>query len=164
MSSTYTASSSHTYSVADVENVVRNFAADVRMIAESSGAWSRNYVDLLVEDVSYLAKRKYIELIDITLLVGNVEEKAARYTVNENSGELEANRPGGVRWPRLVGARLRMIVVRTSKWTSNPPDRSQLNNPWGESDEDISHALLTSSAGRNFTSSMYGFQRTDYSK
>ena len=164
MSSTYTASSSYTYSVADVENVVRNFAADLRMIAESSGTWSRSKVDLHVEDVTYLAKQKYIEFIDITLLDGSVEEKAVRYIVNENSGELEASRPGGVRWPRIVGARLRMIVRPTSKWVTTPPDRSKLNNPWGDSSEDISHASLTSSAFRNFTSSVYGFQRTDYTK
>lgn len=164
MSSTYTGSSSYTYSVADVENVVRNFAADLRMIAESSGTWSRSEVDLYVEDVNYLAKQKYIKLIDITLLGGAVEEKAVRYIVNENSGELEASRPGGVRWPRIVGARLRMIVRPTSKWGTTPPDRGKLNYPWGDSSEDISHAALTSSTGRNFTSSGYGFMRTDYSK
>lgn len=164
MSSTYTASSSYTYSVADVENVVRNFAADFRMIAESSGTWSRSKVDLNVEDVTYLAKQKYIEFIDITLLNGLVEEKAVRYIVNEDSGELEVGRPGGVRWPRIDGARLRMVVRPTKKWATTPPDRSKLNTNWSDSSEDISHATLAASAGRNFTSSVYGFQRTDYSK
>lgn len=164
MSSTYTATASYTYSAADVENVVRNFATDLRMIAESSGTWSRSKVDLLVEDVTYLAKQKFINFIDITLLDGAVEEKAVRYIVNEKSGELEASRPGGVRWPRIAGARLRTLISPTSKWRTTPPDRGKLNNPWGDSNEDISHASLTSSAGRNFTSSVYGFQRTDYSK
>lgn len=164
MSSTYSASASYTYSVADVENVVKNFAADLRMIAESSGTWSRSEVDLYVKDVTYLAKQKYIVFIDITLLDGSVEEKAVRYLVNENSGELEASRPGGVRWPRIVGAKLRMILQPTSKWKTTPVDRSKLNIPWGETSVDFSHASLTSSAGRNFTSSVYGFQRTDYTK
>src|SRR5581483_7606890 len=106
---------------------------DFRMIAESSGTWSRGEVDLHVEDLTYLAKNKYIKFIDITLLDGAVEEKAVRYIVNENSGELEASRPGGVRWPRLVGARLRLIIRPTSKWNATPPDRGRLNKPWGDS-------------------------------
>src|SRR5690242_14225800 len=106
----YTATATTTYSTVDVENVFKNFAADLRMIAESSATWSRDQVENYVSDVSYLAKRKYLSYVDLTLLHAGVEARALRYTVNENSGELTASRPGGVLWPRLAGATLRIVI------------------------------------------------------
>src|SRR5207244_1374137 len=114
----YTATATETYSTVDVENVVRNFSAELRMIAESSGTWSRNEVENYVADITYMAKKKYLNSVDLTLLNGTVEVRAVRYTVNENSGELTSNRPGGVLWPRITGARLRIVVGTTQKWES----------------------------------------------
>src|SRR5438477_7697575 len=102
----YTASATETYSVVDVENVVRNFAADLRMIAESTGTWSRSQVENYVSDIKYMAKKKYLTIVDLTLLNAGIEIRAVRYTVNENSGELTSSRPGGVLWPRLAGSTL----------------------------------------------------------
>src|ERR1051325_7315836 len=96
MAITQTATASTTYSIADVEIVVRNFSADLRMIAESSGTWSRDKVDEYVRDIQYMAKNKYLVFVDVTLLHQGTEQKAALYFVNENSGELTASRPGGV--------------------------------------------------------------------
>jgi len=162
MSSTYTATASYTYSTVDVENVMRNFSTDLRMIVESSNARSDSDIDLIVQDIAYFAKRKYVRYIDVTLLDGQEELRAAHYVVNEKSGEFEPSRPGGVLWPRVVNGRIRIVVGWTAKYADDPPDRSRLKLPWGPSCEDISHTSLTSSAGRNFTSSSYGLQRTDY--
>jgi Bacterial HORMA domain family 1 len=81
MSATYTSSASHTYTVADVENVVRNFRADLRMMAESSGTRTREDVDNYADDIGYFAKKKYIRYVDVTLLDGVEEIRAVRYLV-----------------------------------------------------------------------------------
>ena len=86
------------------------------MIAESSGTWSRSLVDNYVSDITYMAKRNYLSFVDLTLMNAGVEIRAVRYTVNENSGELTSSLPGGVLWPRLTGATLRIVVGTTAKW------------------------------------------------
>lgn len=153
----------YSYSTADVENVVKNFAADLRMIAESTGTWDRAGVDKHVADVNYLAKKGYLKFVDLTLLSNGTEARAVRYMVNENSGELVASRPGGVLWPRVASPRLRIILQPTAKWTKEPPDAGQLNYTWSDSTEDLSHSGLKENGGRNFTSNAYGFERKDYS-
>jgi Bacterial HORMA domain family 1 len=157
-----TATVSETYSVADVENVVRNLSSDLKMIAESSGTWSRSLVEQYLADVTIMAKKKYLNYVDVTLMYQGLEIKAARYTVNENSGELSSSRPGGVMWPRHSSANLRLVLGMTSKWESEPPDQSQFNISWTTTGMDVSHSGLKSSDGRNFTSNAYGLQRRDY--
>jgi hypothetical protein len=93
MSSSATQTASETYSVADIENVVRRFTTDLRMIAESSGALTRSDAEDYGEDIEYLAKKKLLEFVDITLLVNGEEEKAVRYIV-DTSGGLTTSRPG----------------------------------------------------------------------
>jgi hypothetical protein len=160
----YTGTITATYSTVDVENVVSSFVADLRMIAESTGTWSRSQVENYVSDITYMAKRKYLNFVDLTLLQAGIEIRAARYTVNESSGELTSSRPGGVLWPRVTGASLRVIIGPTEKWESEPPDRSQFQIQWSATGEDISHSRLKSGHGRNFTSNAYGLQRKDYSQ
>jgi hypothetical protein len=162
MSYTASATATETYSAVDVENVVRNFSADLRMIAESSATWGRDEVERYVADISIMAKKKYLNFVDVTLLNRGVEVKAARYTVNESSGELVASRPGGVLWPRIAGTILRIVIGPTSKWASEPPDSSLFKIPWGSTDVDISHAGLKAVDGRNFTSNAYGLERKDF--
>src|SRR5260221_1120910 len=159
---THSASATQTYSTADVENVVRNFAADLRMIAESSGTWNREKVENYVSDVNTLAKKAYVKFVDVTLLSHGADIKAARYIVNENSGELTASRPGGVLWPRVTGATLRIVIGPTEKWNVAPPDRGELNMFWTSTSDDISHSGLQVGGGCNFTSNAYGFERKDY--
>jgi hypothetical protein len=159
----YTASATETYSAVDIENVVRKFSTDLRMIAESSATWSRDVVEKHLADVTIMAKKKYLRFVDVTLLSQGVEIRAVRYTVNESSGELSASRPGGVLWPRVAGATLRMVIGPTSKWDSEPPDQSQFNFSWSATSTDISHSGLNIMDGRNFTSNAYGLQRKDYS-
>lgn len=158
----YTATATDTYSTVDVENVVRHFAADLRMIAESSGTWSRSEVENYVADITYMAKKKYLTFVDLTLLNAGVEIRAVRYSVNENSGELTSSRPGGVLWPRVTGATLRIVIGPTQKWETEPPDRTQFRIAWSSTSTDLSHSGLKATDGRNFTSNAFGFQRKDY--
>lgn len=54
MASSATQTASETYSVADIENVVRRFTTDLRMIAESSGTLTRLEAEDYGEDIEYL--------------------------------------------------------------------------------------------------------------
>ena len=96
MSASATQTQSETYSTADIEIVFRRFTTDLRMIAESSGAMTRSEAEDYGHDAEYLAKRKYVNYVDVTLFVNGEEEKAVRYTVTTSAGDLKPDRPGGV--------------------------------------------------------------------
>lgn len=160
---TYSASQTETYSTADIENVLRRFTTDLRMIADSSGTMTRAEAEEYGHDVEYLAKRDYLKFVDVTLFVNGEEEKAARYTVN-TSGDLTPSRPGGVLWPRMSGARLSIIIGPTQSFWLLPAVMSRLKISWGATNQDISHSTLKASAGRSYVSNSYGVQRQDYSR
>lgn len=161
---TYSATQTETYSTADIENVFRRFATDLRMIADSSGAMSRGEADEYGHDVEYLAKKGYLKYVDVTLFSYGEEVKAARYTVNTSAGSLMPSRPGGVLWPRVSGARLSVIVGPTQSFWLDATVMKALKISWGPSYQDVSHRTLQESAGRSYVSNAYGVQRQDYSK
>src|ERR1700685_1471407 len=101
MSQTRTASA--TYTVADVENVVRRTKADLVMIGDSTGAWTPSEATNYAHDIEVLAKGGYLAWVDVTLLYNGVEVKAVRFEVDTNAGSLTTSRPGGVLWPRVSG-------------------------------------------------------------
>src|SRR5580704_16480395 len=115
MSESYSATA--TYSTVDVEATFRRFRSDIFMIADSSGTISRDKAEQYAHDAEYLAVRGYLKHVDVTLLSGGVEQRASRYTVNEEAENLESSRPGGVLWPRMFGARLRVILSYKSAYT-----------------------------------------------
>ena len=115
MSETRTASA--TYTIVDVENVVRRVKADLIMIADSTGAWTSAQVAEYAHDVDALAKNGYLAWVDVTLFSSAVEIKAIRFEVDTNSGSLTTSRPGGVLWPRMSGAYLRVILGYTEAYT-----------------------------------------------
>jgi hypothetical protein len=161
----YTQTATETYSVVDIENVMRKFSADLRMIAESSATWSRDQVERYVFDITLMVKEGYISFIDVTLLNGTLEEiRAVRYTTNEHATELTSSRPGGVLWSRVNHGSLRIVIGYTNKWFSNPPDRKQFKIEWIPTQVDLSHASLQISSGRSFVSNSYGIERKDYAK
>ena len=65
MSQTRTASA--TYTVADIENVVRRVRADLTMIADSTGAWTAAKAAEYAHDIEVLAKNGYLAWVDVTL-------------------------------------------------------------------------------------------------
>src|SRR5882762_1909165 len=95
----YTAT--ETYSVTDIEATFRRFRSDIFMIADSTKAITRENAEEYAHDAEFLAKHGYLAHVDVTLLSAGVERKAARYTVNEDAGNLETSRPGGVLWPQM---------------------------------------------------------------
>jgi hypothetical protein len=164
MSETRTASASATYTVVDVENVVRRVKADVVMIADSTGAWTTAKAADYAHDIEALAKAGYLAWVDVTLFSNSVEVKAVRFEVDTDAGSLTTSRPGGVLWPKVPGAYLRIILSYTDAYTSAAREamKGKLKIGWVTSYDDTSHAGLTSSGGRNYVSNAYGMQRKDW--
>ncbi len=157
-----TVAATTTYSVTDIENVMRNFGADLHMIAQSSNTRTRRDVDDLIHDITLMAKEECIDFVDVTLLSNGQEVRAVKYVINEDSSTLTSTRPGGVLWPSILGASLRIIVGGNSKWHSNPIATNRLYKTWGSTDVGTSHSQLATSSGRNFVSNGYGLERKDY--
>jgi hypothetical protein len=162
MSQTRTATA--TYTVVDIENVVRRVKADLVMIADSTGAWTAAKAADFAHDIEVLAKADYLKCVDLTLLSNGVEVKAVRFEVDTEAGSLTTSRPGGVLWPRVSGAHLRIVLSYTAAYTSEAREatKGKLKIGWVTSYDDTSHASLMSSGGRNYASNAYGMQRRDW--
>lgn len=162
MSQTRTASA--TYTTTDIENVVRRVRADLAMIADSTGAWTPQQAADYAHDIEMLAKAGYLAWVDVTLLQNGVELKAVCFDVNTAAGTLTTSRPGGVLWPRVTGANLRIVISYTAAYTNAAREamRSKLKIGWTASYDDTSHSGLNSSGARNYVSSTYGMQRKDW--
>ncbi|TPE58553.1 hypothetical protein FJQ54_15945 [Sandaracinobacter neustonicus] len=161
-----TTTTTETYSTTDIQNVVRRFQADLKMIADSTGAISSEDVANYVHDIELLAKKGYLASVDVTLLDFATEVCAARYTVDTDAGGLVSSRPGNVMWPRVTSPTLRIVVYYTS--TYDPDARqamgSKLHFTWSTNYDDTSHASLNDGGGRNYTSGSYGLKRKDWTK
>jgi len=162
MSQTRTASA--TYTTTDVENVVRRVRADLAMIASSTGAWTPQEADDYAHDIEVLAKAGFLAWVDVTLLENGMELKAVRFFVDTDAGTLTTSRPGGVLWPRVTGASLRIVISYTHTYTgaAREATRGKLKIGWTPTSADTSHSGLSSSGGRNYVSSTYGMQRKDW--
>ena len=162
MSQTRTASA--TYTVVDIENVVRRVKADLIMIADSTGAWTSAKATDYAHDIEMLAKAGYLAWVDVTLFSNGIEVKAVRFDVDTDAGSLVTSRPGGVLWPKVSGAHLRIILSYTDAYTSAAREamKSKLKIGWVPSSDDTSHTSLRSSGGRDYVSNAYGMQRKDW--
>jgi hypothetical protein len=164
MTQTATASQTYSYTNADVEAVARRFTADLVMIAQSSGAITEARVRDYAHDVEALAKKGFLQKVDVTLLSGLVEVCAVQYTVNIASGDLTMSRPGGVMWPKVADPYLRIVLFHTDDYTF--PERAamsaKLKLSWGLTDDDTSHASLKSTGNRDYASNAFGMQRKDF--
>jgi len=155
-----------TYTTVDVENVVRRFKADLKMIADSTGAMSDGDLAKYVHDVELLAKKGYLAWIDVTLLSGGFERNAVRYTVDTDAGSLDTSRPGGVMWPKVAQPEIRVILSYTSAYDDDARAAlaARLDFTWSPTSASTDHASLNGSGGRNYTSNAFGMTRTDFSK
>ena len=163
--STYCISASQTYSDIDVEKVVRRFKADILMLAQSTAGATEEKAREYAHDVELLAKKGYLEAVDLTLLASGVEVRAVRYTVNEAAGELENSRPGGLNWPRVADPHLRIVLFYSSSYTDSARATlvSSLKIGWVASSDDTTHRTLAATGGRDYASNGWGMQRKDYS-
>lgn len=156
-----------TYTMADIENVIRRVTADLKMIAQSSGAITEAEAAAYGEDIEILAKKGYLYSVDVTLLRGGqfgIEEKAVRYTVNTSAGDLSSSRPGGTLWPRVVNPFLRIVLSHTPSYdaASKAALQPKLNISWTPTNADTSHSSLIQNGGRDYASNAWAMQRKDY--
>jgi hypothetical protein len=159
------------FTVADVRKVVDNFAADFSMMAQATGLRTRESVAQTVADLKTLAEWRY--LINVNLILksaSGAQLRAAVYKVSEAAGGWTSGRPGGNIWPRTPGGILKVIATLSPDWWGMTTERKtafikrhKLNSPWEITPEDTSFAMLTSSAGQQYASNGYGWDRTNYS-
>lgn len=164
MSYTVAETRSYTYTVTDIETVVRRFTADIVMIAQSSGAIAEAEARDYAHDVEALAKKDYLKKVDLTLFSGAVEIFATQYVVDTSAGDLAMSRPGGVLWPRVPDANLRIVLSYTDAYDAAAREamKGRLRINWTPTDADTSHSSLTQSGGRSYASNGWGMQRRDY--
>lgn len=164
MSQSQSATRSATYSTIDIENVARRVKADLIMIGDSTGGWTPEKSAHYAHDVEVLAKAEYLAYVDVTLFSHGTEVKATRFDVDTDAAGLTSSRPGGVLWPKVPGANLRIVLGYTSAYTdaARATMKSKLKIGWSPTNADTSHSTLKSSGGRDYASNNYGMQRKDW--
>ena len=164
MSLTNTTTGTKTYTIADVQAVMRRLTADFIMIAQSTGAITEQKARDYSHDIEQLAIAGYLKKVDVTLMSGKSEIRAAVYETSTNADGLESSRPGGVLWPRVDNADVRVILFHHKTYTDDAEEKmqSKLKIRWTPTSDDTSHSSLSKSGGRDYASNAYGQQRTDY--
>ena len=162
MTGTTTATS--TYTALDVEKVVRRVAADLKMIADSTGGWDATTTANYVHDVEELAKAGYLKHVDVSLFSNDVETKATRFVVNTDASGLANQRPGDAMWPRVANPRLRIVLTYNTSYDDAARARmaSKLTIGWVSCFDDTSHSTLRRGGDRSYASNAYGMQRMDW--
>ncbi len=159
-----TTTATGTYTALDVQKVVRRVAADLRMIAESTGCWDPATTADYVHDVEELAKEGYLATVDVTLSSRGVEVKATRFTVNAAASGLANQRPGDALWPRLPDPQLRIVLSYAPGYDAAAARTMapKLRVGWVSCNDDTSHSALTPGGGRTYSSNSYGMERKDW--
>lgn len=161
---TQTKTATATYTTADVEKVVRRVQADLAMIADSTGAWTPQKASEYAHDIEALAKEGYLAWVDVTLLSNGSEQKAIRFRIDTDAGSWTSSRPGGVLWPKITGAHLRIVLGYTDEYddTARSAMKNKLKIGWSPSSADTTHSSLFFSGSRDYSSNAYGMSRKDW--
>jgi hypothetical protein len=160
-----TATKTATYTDADVAKCMTSVRADLMMIGDSTGGLSEQEARDYADDIEVLAKAGYLEWVDVTLLSYGVEQRAARFTPSADASGWTSSRPGGVRWPRVAGAEVRVVI----KWAGGcTPEakaaiKQKLRISWGPTDVNTDHANLNDNSSRDYASNAFGMRRKDWS-
>jgi hypothetical protein len=161
--STY--SSTSTYTVADVEKVMRSVKADLIMIANATKAMTEDEAANYAHDIELLAKKNHLKFADVTLMNNSSEVRAIQYEF-QTDGATGTARPGGVLWPltpKDKGGWIRIHLRYTDSSAAEKRTELPLKISWVPASTDISHKGLTSSAGRGYSSNGFGTNREDFS-
>lgn len=161
--STY--SSTSTYTVADIEKVMRSVKADLIIIATTTKAMTEDDAANYAHDIEILAKKNHLEYADVTLMNGSSEVRAIKYEF-QTEGATATERPGGVTWPltpKDKGGRIRIHLRYSDSSTAEERAALALKFSWVPASTDTSHKDLTSSAGRGYSSNGFGTNRKDFS-
>ncbi|OIR02208.1 hypothetical protein GALL_158280 [mine drainage metagenome] len=165
MSSTYSSTETTTYTVVDVEKVMRSIRADLMMIADSTRAMPEDTAKDYAHDIELLAKNGYLTTVDVTLLSAYGTEIAAIKYQFQTEGAAGTERPGGVLWPYTPSGRIRIVISHTEAYTAESEKVSKLpmKISWVSSSADTNHSNLSSSGGRGYSSNGFGANRKDFS-
>ena len=160
----YAVTETETYTTTDIATVVRRFTADIVMIAQSSRAITEAKARDYAHDVELLAKEGYLKKVDLPLLSADVEVRACQYVVNTAANDLTMVRPGGVMWPQVANAYLRIVISYTSDYDDAARERmkKKFKVAWSPTNADTSHVGLSRTGGRDYASNGWGLQRQDY--
>lgn len=161
--STY--SSTSTYTVADIEKVMRSVKADLIIIATTTKAMTETDAANYANDIEVLAKKNHLEYADVTLMDGSSEVRAIKYEF-QTEGATGSERPGGVTWPLIPkdqGGSIRIHLRYTASSTAEKRAELPLKISWVPSSTDTSHKDLNTSAGRGYSSNGFGTNRKDFS-
>ena len=142
MSYTVAETKSYTYTITDIETVVRRFTADILMIAQSSGSITEATAREYAHDIEALAKGGYLKSVDLTLFSGVDEIRATQYEVAATAGDLAMSRPGGVMWPRVSNPHLRIVLNYTNAFDAAAREGMKFKINWTPTDADTSHSSL----------------------
>jgi hypothetical protein len=161
--STY--SSTSTYTVTDVEKVMRSVKADLIMIAGTTKAMTELDATNYAHDIEVLANRNHLKYVDVTLMNGTSEVRAIKYEF-QTEGATGTERPGGVLWPltpKDKGGHIRINLRYSDSSSADKRAELPLKISWVPSSIDTSHKGLTSSVGRGYSSNGFGTTRKDFS-
>lgn len=160
-SSTYTS----TYTVVDVEKVVRSIKADLIMIAGSTKAMTEDKAKKYSHDIELLAKNNYLSQVDVTLISPYGSEIKAVQYIFQTENASGAERPGGVMWPNTPDGRIRIILSYTDSYRNESEKVSKLpfEITWVSTSESTTHSNLSASGERGYSSNGFGANRSDYS-
>lgn len=164
MSSSYSSTETSTYTVADVEKVVRSIKADLMMIADRTKALTEEKAKEYAHDIELLAKKNYLTTVDVTLISSaETEIVAAKYQF-QNEGASGGDRPGGVLWPATPTGRIRIVMYHTDAYHAQPEQVSKLplKLSWTPTSVDTTHSRLSATGGRGYSSNGYGANRNDF--
>ena len=152
------------YTVTDIETVMRRVTADLVMIAQSSGATTEAKARDYAHDIEVLAEKGYLKEVDVTLFNGQNEIRATQYIVDTSAGHLTMTRPGDVMWPNVDSPYLRVVLKYTSAYdaAAKKATKPSLRINWVPTNADTSHSSLTETGGRSYASNDWGMQRRDY--
>ena len=159
-----------TFTIADIRKVVENFAADLSMMAQFTGIHSREYVLKTVFDLNFFAECRYLLQVMVMLKDKHGNKiNAAIYKTSESAIGWTCERPGNNRWPRTPDGALLVIATMTKAWNDKTGaekeafcKENRLNWVWVSTTQDITLVGLRPSAGQKYSSSGYGWERTNY--
>jgi len=161
-----TATQTQSYTIADIAKVIDCFAADLDMMAQSTGLLTWETVRHAAEDVKLMAQKGYLLEANIVLQdASGTVIRAAKYEVYTYASTLTAQRPGNNLWPRSPGGLLDVVVRYSQRWQSLTDAQraalaKSLKAPWSSSNTNLSFPGLTRSSDRSYVSNGWGVTKS----
>jgi hypothetical protein len=141
--------------------------ADVISIAQSSGLWTRDYADKVMDDTTSLAQSGYLNEIQIRAVGADGKNvRVAKYPVFEDAQGWSGDHSGGNIW-KTSAVRLTPTLFYTKAWHALTAEQqakfeATLRLTWTTSTDDLSVAHLSEGDQRNYVSNSYGVKKRVY--